>query len=153
MGYGSDIGVGTEHLDTPNRDWLLDDRGFRKTVIIEENSQDPGNAGERVTKLRSGLVMAKLTATGADQGKYMPCDLSLSNGRETAAGILLSKVDMIDAEGSTGDRLATIVFGPHYVDASKCYVEDASSDQQTLDGESTALTSLRGDGMVFKGDA
>jgi len=152
MGHGSPIGQSGVTYETPNVDWLLEGKGaFRKTVVLEEGSVDSG--GDRTTLLRSGLVLGKITATGDDQSKYAPCDLSKSDGREAAMGILLFPVDMLDEENNTGDRKGVMLFGPAYVDASKGYVYDSGGTQQTLDGEATPLTALRGDGMVFKGDA
>jgi len=153
MGYGSPIDLGTERTDTPNRDWLLKKGGaFTKGIIIESATVDSGNSGERTTKLRSGLVMGKITATGSNQNQYTQCNEGASDGSQGAMGILLSKIDTLDEDGQAGDRIGTLLFGPAYVDATKCYVTTGGS-QVTLANAATSLAALRGDGMVFKGDA
>ncbi len=154
MGYGSPIGVGTERTDTPNRDWLIQMRGgMTKAVVIKSAAVDAGNTGERTTKLRSGLVLGKITATGSNSGKYAQCDETASDGTQSAMGILLSKVDMLDADGTAIDQAATMLFGPAYVDSTKCFCTISGTGATTLSAASTSLTALRGDGMVFKGDA
>lgn len=154
MGYGSQIGMGSARYDQPTDDWLLEKGGgFTKTVTLLSTTVDAGNTGERTTKLRSGLVLGKITATGANQNKYAACDEDSSDGSEAAKGILLHKVDMLDEDGQAGDRLGTMLFGPAYVDPAKCYVSTSGDGATTLDQDSTSLTALRGDGMVFKGDA
>ncbi len=152
MGHGSPIGVGPERTDTPNRVWLLAPGGsFRKPVVIASGAADAGNTGERTTKLRSGLVLGKITA-GPDQGKYAPCNEAATDGSGTAMGILLSKVDMLDEEGMPADRAGTLLFGPALVDPAKCFCTTAGNPT-TLAACATSLTALRGDGMVMKGDA
>ena len=153
MGHGAPIGVSPERTDSPNRAWLLaTGAAFRKPVVLVSTSADAGNTGERTTKLRSGLVLAKVTAAGPDQGKYAPCNEAATDGTGAAMGILLSKIDMLDDEGVAAERGATLLFGPAFVDAAKCFCTTGGS-QTTLAACATSLTALRGDGMVFKGDA
>ena len=154
MGHGSPIMVGTERTDTPNRDWLITlGGGFKKPIVIVSTAVDSGNTGERTTKLRSGLVLGKITATGASQGKYKECAENASDGSQGAMGILYSKVDMLDADAVAIDSLGTLLYGPSYVDSAKSYCSLTAGTQTTLSACSTSLTALRGDGMVFKDDA
>lgn len=154
MGNGSPLLVGTERTDTPNRDWLITlGGGFKKPVVILSSAVDAGNTGERTTKLRSGLVLGKITATGSNSGKYKECAENASDGSQGAMGILFSKIDMLDEDAQAADRLGTLLFGPAYVDSTKAYCSLTAGTQTTLSACSTSLTALRGDGMVFKGDA
>jgi hypothetical protein len=153
MGHGSPIGVGPERADSPNRGWLLAPGGsFRKPVVIVATALDAGNTGERTTKLRSGLVLGKITAAGPDQGKYAPCNEAATDGSQVAQGILLSKIDLFDDEGIPAERGGTLLFGPALVDPAKCFCT-TGGNPTNLGACAASLTALRGDGMVFKGDA
>ncbi|GAA3750928.1 head decoration protein [Micromonospora maritima] len=86
-----DITVRTETFGVEDRSWLASAHGTTATRTI---TIDPSlfTAGTHFAggKLRSGTVLARVTATGL----YGPYDNTKSNGQEVAAGHLFTSVQL-----------------------------------------------------------
>lgn len=95
-----------------------------KQITVDGAARDSGNSP--TNKLRKGLLLGKVTATG----KYKQYDDTASDGTEVAAGILLDEVNVHDEDGNDQDRIATILVHG-VVDDSKIYGKDASDHYKT----------------------
>ena len=85
-------------------------------------ASDGSTARTPSTQLRKGLVMGKITATG----KYAQYNPQASDGTQTAVGLLLEPVSVVDRYGNAVDALGeTVFFG--YVDGTQCYGLDAAA--------------------------
>lgn len=58
----------------------------------------------------TGLVLGRITAAGANLGKYAPYDNAATDGRQTAAGVLYAPVDATsgDVRGRAHVRLCEV---------------------------------------------
>lgn len=82
---------------SPHYDWLLNtDLIEQKGVHIDPAARDSSGGHTPTTTLRSGLVMGKVTATD----KWKEYDNADADGTETALGILLHPVRLIDPFGN-----------------------------------------------------
>lgn len=84
--------------------WRLSNFGMETdiTVTIDSSARDSG--ATPTTKLRAGLVLGKITASG----KYKEYDNAASDGSQTAVGILANDVLLIDAAGTAQDVPGTM---------------------------------------------
>jgi len=67
-------------------------------AIFDATSVDAGNTPS--TTLRSGLVLAKVTATN----RWKPYDPTANDGTQIAAGVLLRSISMLDAFGTASEK-------------------------------------------------
>jgi len=87
------------------------DHKIERGVIIDDASRDVGNTGETY-KLRPGLVLVRVEAAGANQGKYVPLDHTDApiDANILQAGVLYHLVDMRDKTGASyADKGSSII--------------------------------------------
>jgi len=109
------IGGGSTFMVDGN-EFLLSDHYACINVVIASTARDGTS-----TTLRKGLVMGKITASG----KYAEYDDGASDGTETAVGILLEDVNLLDENGTARDAAGVLVVHG-IVDNSKLYGIDAN---------------------------
>lgn len=80
-------------------------RIFAPMPAIASTAVDSGNTP--TTRLRAGLVMAQITATGL----WADYDPTKTNGQEVARGVLMRGLTMIDASGSAIQKQGVILIG------------------------------------------
>jgi len=97
------VGFGGETVSTPS-EFLLDSHVIQRGVTVDKTARDSGNTG-KTTTLRPGLVMGKIEATG----KFKQYDPSAADGTETAVGILLDQVKVLDEDANAVDALGVLV--------------------------------------------
>ncbi|MGH9462006.1 MAG: hypothetical protein ACRD1X_12355 [Vicinamibacteria bacterium] len=107
-GMGPEV---TQPIRTPflkNENWFL-----VRGMVIEKDSEDAGNVGLETT-LRAGIVLVRVEAAGATQGKYVPADHTDAPAAASVlhAAILLKDVNMLSKDGVTvKDQSAPGVIG------------------------------------------
>ena len=118
------IGLGTE-ITEEHTEFTMDGgkQGTTIPVVISSAARDASGspAHSPATKLRKGLVMARLTSGG----KWMEYDDTQADGRQNALGILAETVNLLDADGSAQDAKA-IVHVMGWYDEDKLYGIDAN---------------------------
>lgn len=88
-------------------------RELDTTVLLASTARDP-NSPLRTTILRAGLVLGRITASG----KYAQYNDGASDGTQTAVGLLLSDVDLLDASAVAQDVPAVIMQAGEFDEAS-----------------------------------
>jgi len=109
------IGGGSTYV-VEGREFLMSDHYACINVVIASTARDNGS-----TTLRKGLVMGKITASG----KFAQYDDNAADGTETAVGILLEDVNLLDEGGTARDARGTLVVHG-IVDNSKLIGIDAN---------------------------
>lgn len=110
---------GIQSEDVTPGNFLLSDHMIEKRVTIDSTARDSGNTP--TTKLRAGLCLGKVTATG----KYKEYDNGDVDGTETLVGILLAEVNLLDDDATAQDTLGrALIHG--YVDESALVGIDAN---------------------------
>ena len=109
------IGGGSTFVVSGN-EFLLSDHYACVNVLIASAARDGTS-----TTLRKGLVLGKITASG----KYAQYDDAAVDGTETAVGILLENVNLLDEGGAAQDAAGVLVVHG-IVDNSKLYGIDAN---------------------------
>jgi len=118
---------GVETKSVTPRTFLLDtDHKIAKAVTVvstarDNYEEDGSTAHTPTTTLRPGLVLGKITATGL----YAQYDDGASDGTETAAGILVEEVNLLDANNTAQDTPGVILIHG-FVDESKLFGIDAN---------------------------
>lgn len=82
------------------RTWRLSDFGKETDVSIIIDSTARDATATPTTKLREGLLLGKITASG----RYKEYTPAASDGTETAAGILVQRVNLLNAAGTAVNR-------------------------------------------------
>lgn len=126
-------GLGSEITDTPRRVVFKDQDIVRDAVVVSSAARDAG--ASRTTKLRGGLVLGIITASG----KYAQYDNSASDGTQTAVAILDEETDLLDENATAQDATVRVIMSGGLVDQDQCIGLD-----------SAAKTDLKGNGMRFK---
>ena len=112
MGYGP-LREGADN------EYKLSDHGVKVGATIASTASDGG--GTPTTRLRKGLVLGKVTATG----KFKQYSNGASDGTEVAAGILDAETNLLDETGTARDSQATMLIHG-YVSESKLYGIDSN---------------------------
>lgn len=114
------VGFGDETTRTPTK-FLKDTvHVMRKGITVDDTARDSGNS--TTTKLRPGLAMGEIAATG----KFKEYDPSASDGSETCVGLLQDQVNVLDGDANAVDAQGVLVFHA-WVDESACHGLDAGA--------------------------
>jgi len=114
MGFeASKNGLGMGSIITETHTEFRMDGGLRGSVIsgmMSSAARDAHGspAHAPTTRLRKGLVCARLDASPY---KFMDYLQGESDGRETALGILLDQIDLLDVNGTAQDATARLAVG------------------------------------------
>lgn len=112
-------GFSAQTTETPS-EFLKSDHVMEVGIHIDSSARDSGNTP--TTKLRPGLALGKITASG----KHKEYDPSASDGSEVCVGFLKDQVNVLDADGVATDEQGVLVFHG-YVDESACHGLDAAA--------------------------
>ena len=134
------IGADAVKTDTPN-EFRMDSSGRTKSIIIAAAARDDfgSPAHSPTTTLRKGLVMGKITSGG----QYAEYDDGAGDGTETAVGILLMSVNLLNESGTAVASTGALYYGG-YVDQAKLHGHDANGKAD--------LAAVAAGGMIFKED-
>lgn len=138
--FTSGIGADAVKTDTPN-EFRMDSSGREKSIIVAAAARDDfgSPAHSPTTTLRKGLVMGMITASD----KYAEYDNTAEDGTETAVGVLLKSVNLLNEDDTAVDGIAALHFGGYY-DQALLYAHDANSK---ID-----LAAVAAGGAIFKED-
>lgn len=128
---------------TPHYSWLVNTDNYEQIgVMVDKDSVDAGSTP--TTTLRSGLVVAQVTA----DGKYMEYVAGGAGGKETAKGILLHPIRLKDAYGAASvEPISGTVVIRARIKSALCYV-----DVGALSADAAALAELRTQGFLIEED-
>lgn len=138
--FTSGIGADAVKTDTPN-EFRMDDSGRTKSVIIAAAARDDfgSPAHSPTTTLRKGLLLGKITASS----KYAEYTVGAGDGTETAVGVLLKSVNLLNEDDTAVDAVASLHYGGYYNQAL-LYAHDADSKVD--------LAAVAAGGAIFKED-
>lgn len=120
-----------------------------KSTVVAENWTDGTGKTTAIKVLQSGEVMAKITS-GADQGKYGPFQLGVSDGRQDVANLAGVNDTFIPWQLNERDVDAAFLYHGTCVQAW-CFIRDATGKRIPLtDTVADALRGKKGLDVTFK---